>query len=116
MLFVPVPYIQSIALSGAGLSCTILRSAADASCRPAVPPQSVLGATVTFDSMPIDSGATVLLTDGCGGTSVASAVDLVGGTASFTWTAPAAAGTCILTATATRDTLADHEDVAVALQ
>ncbi len=93
----------------------MLHTSADASCRPAIAPGSVLTATVSFDAMPADSGGDVTLVDGCGGVSSRTALDLANGTATFTWTAPAYPATCDITATARRDTLSDSEQVAVAV-
>lgn len=113
--FIAVPYVGQITLSGAGLYCSVARDATDASCRPAIPPSSALTATVSFDAMPTDSGGDVNLTDDCGGASTTTALDLPNGTATFSWTAPGATASCLITATATRDTLSDSETVAVAV-
>jgi hypothetical protein len=115
-LFIPAPYVSEFDLAGAGLSCTISRDAPDASCRPAIAPNTVLTATVTFDPMPSDSGGTVVLSDGCSGASTRTALDLPNGVATFSWISPAASGTCLLTATATRETLSDSQRVAIAIQ
>jgi hypothetical protein len=65
--------------------------------------------------MPSDSGATVAFTDNCGGATSGAAVDLEGGGATFTWTAPAGTATCLLTATVSREGLSDAQSVAVAI-
>jgi hypothetical protein len=115
-IFIAAPYVSRVALSGSGLSCTVPRDASDASCRPAIARGSVLTASVTFDPMPADSGGDVVLADSCGGSSVRTALNLLAGTAAFTWTAPATSGSCILSATASREGLTDAERVAIALQ
>lgn len=114
-VFVPSPFIRSIALSGGGLSCTVPRSASDASCRPAIAQTTFLTAIVAFDPLPSDSGATVSLSNSCGGSSTAGTLDLPGGSATFTWTAPVSSGACLLTATVSREGLADSQSVAVAI-
>jgi hypothetical protein len=65
--------------------------------------------------MPADSGATVALTDNCGGASSGTAVNVPDGTATFNWTAPTASGTCLLTARVSREGLSDAQSVAVAV-
>lgn len=75
----------------------------------------MLTASVSFDAMPADSGGDVNLTDGCGGASTRTSLDLPNGTATFSWTAPGSTKSCLITATATRDTLSDGETVAVAI-
>ena len=114
--FIPSPYVSRVTISGPGLSCDVPRDATDASCRPAIAPSSILSASVTFDPMPADSGATVMFSDSCGGSSTGTGVDLVAGTASFDWTAPAATTSCLLTAAVSREGLSDAEQVAVAVQ
>ncbi len=114
--FIPVPYVNQFALTGGGMACTISRDAPDASCRPAILANTVLTATVTFDPMPADSGGNLVLTDSCGGSETRTALDLPNGKATFSWTAPAVSGSCLLTATATRETLSDAQRVAVAIQ
>ena len=115
-LFIPAPYIAQFALAGGDMVCTISRDALDASCRPAIAANTVLTATISFDPMPADSGGNVALTDGCGGAVTLTLLDLPNGTATFSWTAPAVFGACLLTATATRETLSDFQRVAIAIQ
>jgi hypothetical protein len=107
--FVPAPYVASLALTGGELSpsCTVARTATDASCRPALTAGTVLTAAVSFDRMPAGSGATVALTSDCGGATATPVVDLEMGTASFTWTAPPATSACLVTATVSRAGLTD---------
>ncbi len=110
------PYVTAVVASGDYLSCSIPRDAPDASCRPAIDGGSVVTVTVHFDSLPVDSGAEVALSDSCNGSNVPSPPDLVGGTAAFQWTAPAGPASCVLTATVTRLSLADSQKIALAVR
>ncbi len=115
--FIPHPFITSVAFVQGSFSCTVSRDAADASCRPPVAVGTVLSATVSFDPMPVDSGAVVSLTDDCGGSATNPAVDLAGGTATFDWTAPGSPASCLVTASITRETtLTDSQVVAIEIQ
>ena len=100
--------MASLSLLGGPLSpCTVARTDADASCRPALSTGTALAATVAYDPVPADSGATVALTSDCGGITASPVVNLTTGTASFTWTAPGVASSCLVTATVTREGLVD---------
>ncbi len=113
--FIPVPWIRSMAALGGGMNCSLVRGGNDGSCRPSPPGGSDIAITVTFDPVPVDSGATIVLTDNCSGSSTTGAVDLAGaGTAAFTWHAPAGANSCIVTATITRDGLFDTAGIGIA--
>jgi hypothetical protein len=113
LVFVPLPFIQSTTLLGSGSSCVIARDSPDATCRPAIAPGEIESIVIRFDPVPAGSDTSAALADDCGGASALASLDLEGGTATLSWTAPAAASSCLITARVTRELIYDAQTVAV---
>jgi hypothetical protein len=109
--YVPQPVISSIAFStGATTVATVLRTAPDATIRAPFHKGTAYTVSFSFDAWPTGS---VALSDSCGGTIGQPAFVPNATSASAIWT-PAATGVeCVLTATVTREALADSLFVVV---
>jgi hypothetical protein len=107
-LVVPQPTIDVVTVAdGGGQTCTMQRGGpgADGTCHLPVPGGAQLAVTLAAsDAIP---GATLALTDDCGGTAQP------GPGATFAWTAPVAGGLCIVTAAVSQAGLSDLFPVAI---
>jgi hypothetical protein len=106
--FVTRPYVASVQVTGAGYSCGIDRLGTNATCPGDVTLAAVYDVSVTASSLP--AGAVVDLADECGGT---TALASAGETTVFRWTAPAASGVCMLSASVTWSGASDVFPIAV---
>ncbi len=110
--YVPQPVISAIALSQGGTTlASVSRTASDATIHsPSFHQGTAYGVTISFDPWPTGS---VALADSCGGTIVQPAFAPGATSAAATWTPTVASGACELTASLTRETLADSFFVVV---
>jgi hypothetical protein len=107
-LVVPQPTIDAVTFSDAqGGSCTALRGGAGADGTCHLPVVGGEPLTVTASASDVISAATFALTNDCGGSFSAQS----GST--WSWTAPASGGLCLVTATVAQEGLADAFSVAV---
>ncbi len=110
-IFVPQPVIDAVTFADAqGGACTMLRAGvgADGSCHLPVVGGEQLTATVSASGL--IPAATLALSDDCGGSGQPLSAT------TWSWTAPAGGGLCIVTATVAQEGLSDTFPVAVFVQ
>lgn len=98
--FVELPEISALQVDGH----IVYRSASNATLADRLVPSNTISVGVTFSREEVD---TMTLSDSCGGTFVERALGR------YDWTVPATTTHCVLTATATRESLQDQFSVAV---
>ncbi len=118
--YVPQPVIDHVWLQTTAAPvqqvCSIQRTDASATCPDALPPASSWTVAFTF-AADAAHPASASLTDDCGGSAVPDPqlATSIAASAAFRWTAPAAAGVCILSAKVTAAGLMDTFPVEVVI-